>query len=84
MPKPRARCPQQLFERTAHRFRRNTPTGLQDQLRQALVQWMQTLAKCDQYSCQTVANYLNSSGLVPGYGQRFHGPMIAPLPKTID
>jgi DNA invertase Pin-like site-specific DNA recombinase len=35
----------------------------------------------DQYSCQAVANNLNSRGFVPGYGQRFHGPMIARIAK---
>src|SRR5260370_29961877 len=35
----------------------------------------------DQYSCQGVANNLNSRGFMPGYGQRVHGPMIARIAK---
>jgi hypothetical protein len=45
MPQPRARRQRQLFEETpavpAVRF----PLEVQEQLRQALVQWMQALAK---------------------------------------
>ena len=44
MPQPRARCQRQLFEEPpavpAVRF----PLDVQEQLRQALVQWMQALA----------------------------------------
>jgi DNA invertase Pin-like site-specific DNA recombinase len=35
----------------------------------------------DQHSCQAVADNLNSRGFVSGFGQRFHGPMIARIVK---
>ena len=35
----------------------------------------------DRHSCQTIADNLNSRGFTPGYGQPFHGPMIARIAK---
>ncbi len=35
----------------------------------------------DHHSCQTIADNLNSRGFTPGYGQPFHGPMIARIAK---
>ena len=45
MPQPRARCQQQLFEEPPAVFAVRLPLDVQEQLRQALVQWMQALAK---------------------------------------
>jgi hypothetical protein len=45
MPLPRARCQRQLFEEPPAVPAVRLPLDVQQQLRQALVQWMQTLAK---------------------------------------
>jgi len=45
MPQPRARCQQQLFEEPPTVPAIRLPLDVQQQLRQALVQWMQALAK---------------------------------------
>ena len=45
MPQPRARCQRQLFEEPPPVLAVRLPPEVQDQLRQALVQWMQALAK---------------------------------------
>ena len=45
MPPPRARCQQELFEETPAVPAVRLPLDVQDQLRQAMVQWMQALAK---------------------------------------
>ncbi len=45
MPQPRARCQRQLFEEPIAVPAVRLPLDVQEQLRQALVQWMQALAK---------------------------------------
>ncbi|HEY5177377.1 MAG TPA: hypothetical protein VII95_17600 [Terriglobales bacterium] len=45
MPQPRARCQRQLFEEPPVVPTVRLPLDVQQQLRQALVQWMQALAK---------------------------------------
>jgi hypothetical protein len=45
MPQPGARCQQQLFEEPPAVPTVRIPLDVQQQLRQALVQWMQALAK---------------------------------------
>ena len=45
MPQPRARCQQQLFEEPPVAPAVRLPLDVQQQLRQALVQWMLALAK---------------------------------------
>ena len=45
MPQPRARRQRQLFEATPAVPAARLPLEVQEQLRQALVQWMQALAK---------------------------------------
>jgi hypothetical protein len=45
MPQPRARCQRQLFEEPPAISAVRLPLDVQQQLRQALVQWMQVLAK---------------------------------------
>lgn len=45
MPQPRARCQRQLFEEPPAVPAIQLPLGVQEQLRQALVQWMQAMAK---------------------------------------
>ena len=45
MPQSRARCQQQLFEEAPAVPAVRLPLGAQQQLRQALVQWMRALAK---------------------------------------
>ncbi len=45
MLQPRARCQQQLFEEPPAVPAVRIPLDVQQQLRQALVQWMQALAK---------------------------------------
>ena len=45
MPQPRARCQQELFEEPRAVPAVRLPLDVQEQLRQALVQWMQALAK---------------------------------------
>jgi hypothetical protein len=45
MPQPRARCQQQLFKEPPEVPTVRLPLDVQQQLRQALVQWMQALAK---------------------------------------
>jgi hypothetical protein len=45
MPKPQANRQQQLFEETPALPAIRLPLDVQQQLRQALVQWMQALAK---------------------------------------
>ncbi len=45
MPQPRAKCRQQLFEEPHAVPAVRLPLDVQQQLRQALVQWMQALAK---------------------------------------
>ena len=45
MPQPQARCQQQLFEEPPAVPAVQLPLEVQEQLRQALVQWMQALAK---------------------------------------
>ncbi len=45
MPQSRARCQQQLFEEPPAVPAVRIPLDVQQQLRQALVQWMQALAK---------------------------------------
>ena len=45
MPQRRARCQQELFEEPTAVPAVRLPLDVQEQLRQALVQWMQALAK---------------------------------------
>jgi hypothetical protein len=45
MPQPRARCQQELFQELPAVPAVRLPLDVQKQLRQALVQWMQALAK---------------------------------------
>jgi hypothetical protein len=45
MPQPRARCQQELFEEPPADPAIRLPLDVQQQLRQALVQWMRALAK---------------------------------------
>jgi hypothetical protein len=45
MQQPRARCQQELFQEPPAVPAVRLPLKVQQQLRQALVQWMQTLAK---------------------------------------
>jgi hypothetical protein len=45
MPQPRARCQQELFEELPAVPAVRLPLDVQEQLRHALVQWMQALAK---------------------------------------
>ena len=45
MPSPRARCQQELFEEPPAVPAVRLPLDVQQQLHQALVQWMQALAK---------------------------------------
>jgi hypothetical protein len=45
MPQPRARCQQELFEEPHAVPAVRLPLDVQEQLRQALLQWMQALAK---------------------------------------
>ena len=45
MPQPRARCQQELFQEPPAVPDVRLPLDVQEQLRQALVQWMQALAK---------------------------------------
>ena len=45
MPQPRARCQQELFEEPPAVPAIRLPPDVQQQLRQALVQWMRALAK---------------------------------------
>jgi hypothetical protein len=45
MPQPRARCQRQLFEEPPAVPAVRLPLDVQQQLRHALVQWMQALAK---------------------------------------
>ena len=45
MPQPRTRCQQELFEEPPAVPAVRLPLEVQKQLRQALVQWMQALAK---------------------------------------
>ena len=45
MPQPRARCQQELFHEPPAVPAVRLPLDVQQQLRQALVQWMQALAK---------------------------------------
>jgi hypothetical protein len=45
MPQLRARCQQELFEEPPAVLAVRLPLGVQQQLCQALVQWMQALAK---------------------------------------
>lgn len=45
MPQPRARCQRQLFEEPPEVPTVRLPPDVQKELRQALVQWMQALAK---------------------------------------
>ena len=45
MPQPRARCQQELFQEPPAVPAARLPLDVQQQLRQALVQWMQALAK---------------------------------------
>ena len=45
MPQPRARCQQELFQEPPAVPAVRLPRDVQEQLRQALVQWMQALAK---------------------------------------
>jgi len=45
MPQPRARCQRQLFEEPPAVPAVRLPLDVQEQLRQALVQWMLALAK---------------------------------------
>ena len=45
MPQSRVRCQQQLFEEPPAVPAVRLPLDVQEQLRQALVQWMQALAK---------------------------------------
>ena len=45
MPQTRARCQRQLFEDPPEVPAERLPPDVQEQLRQALVQWMQALAK---------------------------------------
>lgn len=45
MPQPRARCQQELFQDPPAVPAARLPLDVQQQLRQALVQWMQALAK---------------------------------------
>jgi hypothetical protein len=45
MPQPRVRRQRQMFEETPAVPAVRLPLGVQEQLRQALVQWMQALAK---------------------------------------
>ena len=45
MPQPRARCQQELFQEPPAVPAVRLPRDVQEQLRQALVQWMQALVK---------------------------------------
>ena len=45
MPQPQARCQRQLFEEPLAVPAVRLPLSVQEQLRQALVQWIQALAK---------------------------------------
>jgi hypothetical protein len=45
MPQTRARCQRQLFEEAPAVPAVRLPSDVQEQLRQALVQWMQAVAK---------------------------------------